>query len=431
MRIAVLTWGTRGDVQPYLALCHQLRLLGHRVVLAANENHLPWLGPTGLDLVGVPLDVQAVFSSDEAHAWLASGKTSAFLRWLSAAEHRLRHPLNEALVAACQGAELIVTTHLLAHRAVFIAEKNDVAAVRVTTFPTAITGDYPTPFLYNGMPRLPWRGLRRLSHQVIQAVAGHSRRADLLEMRRELGLPGQARSLEDDLDARGVRTLNVFSPLVLPRPDDWPVSQLVTGYCHLPPALRSALGEGELPAELQTWLGQGPPPIFFGFGSMPVQDPPYTLAMVGEVVRRLRTRALIGAGWSRFGRLDDPHVRVIESSNHDVLFARCQAVVHHGGAGTTGTGLRAGLPTVVASVFADQPLWGDRVRRLGVGVTLPFQRLTAPGLTEALAAALDPEVVAAARELGQRLRAEDGLGATTAAVLAGGPARTATARISG
>jgi sterol 3beta-glucosyltransferase len=428
MHITLLTWGTRGDVQPYLALGLELRQRGHRVVLAANLNHVPWMARVGLELRALPLDVQAAFESEEARRWLAAGRTTVFLRWLSSIEHGLREPLTAALVDACQGADLIVATHLLAHRAAALAEKLDVPALRVSTFPTAITGEYPTPFLMNGMPRLPGRTLRRLSHRLIKTVALRGQRADLQELRRRLGLQPLVRDAEDHLVARGIRTLNVFSPSLLPRPADWPEHQVITGHCRLPAEARLALGEAGLPADLGGWLEAGPPPVFFGFGSMPVEDPPYTLAMVGEVCRRLGLRALVGAGWSRYGRPEDPDTRVVESCNHDLVFPRCCAVVHHGGAGTTATGLTAGRPTVVASVFADQPLWGDRVARLGVGSTLPFQRLTAPRLAAALADALSPAVVETARELGERLRAEDGLRATAAAVLdAAGDATSAQA----
>jgi sterol 3beta-glucosyltransferase len=417
MHITVLTWGTRGDVQPYLALGLELERRGHRVVLALNQNHLPWLARVGLEVRALPLDVQAAFESEEARRWLAAGRTTVFLRWLSSVEHGLREPLAAALVDACQGADLIVTTHLLAHRAAALAEKLDVPAVRVSTFPTAATGEYPTPFLMNGMPRLPGPALRRLSHRLIKTVALRGQRADLQELRRHLGLQPLAGDAEEHLVARGIRTLNAVSPSLLPRPGDWPEDQVITGHCRLSPEARVALGEGGVPADLAAWLDAGPPPVFFGFGSMPVQDPPYTLAMVGEVCRRLGLRALVGAGWSQYGRPEDPDLRVVESCNHDLVFPRCCAVVHHGGAGTTATGLTAGRPTVVASVFADQPLWGDRVARLGAGFTLPFQRLTAPRLAAALGSALTPEVVDTARALGQQMQAEDGLGATAAAVL--------------
>jgi sterol 3beta-glucosyltransferase len=247
-----------------------------------------------------------------------------------------------------------------------------------------------------------------------------AQREDLAVMRRRLGLPPLAGSADDDLARRGVQSLHLFSTEVLPRPADWPADQRVTGYCPLPAAVRAAVGEGTVPPDLAAWLDAGTPPVYFGFGSMPVLDPPYTLRMLSDVCRALGVRGLVGQGWTRFGAPDGDDLRVVGAFNHDLVLPRCRAAVHHGGAGTTGSILTAGLPAVVASVFADQPLWGHRVARLGAGTTLPFQKLTAPTLRAALEQVLAPEVAARARQIGARLRAEDGLRATTDAILAAG-----------
>jgi sterol 3beta-glucosyltransferase len=178
------------------------------------------------------------------------------------------------------------------------------------------------------------------------------------------------------------------------------------------PALRAGLGEAEVPPDLDAWLADGPPPVFFGFGSMPVLDPARMLAHLAGITASRGIRGLVGAGSTDYGvpaaelpghlHLTPPVV------DHDQVLPRCRAAVHHGGSSTTAAVLRAGLPSVVASVFFDQPFWGWRVARTGVGVTVPFRALTPARLGQALDRVLDDGYVARARELGSAIRREDG-----------------------
>ncbi len=429
MRLTIVTWGTRGDVQPYVALGHELARRGHRVLVAANENHVAWVRRAGLDVAPLPLDTQAALESAEARAWLARGDTGRFMKWLAALEHERRHALADGLVAACDGADAVVSCYLLVHRAAAVAERADRPIVPVYTFPVERTAAYASPYLKNGVPRLPLGLLRRATHDLVARVVERGQRPDLAELRRRLGLPALTSPARAALAARGVRATYVFSPEVLPPPADWPEGTALTGYCRLPAELRARLGEAEPPPGLAAWLAAGPAPVYFGFGSMPVLDPAGMLGTVRAVCRELGTRALVGAGWSRAlaaaqGRDASDDVFVAAAFDHDAILPRCRAAVHHGGAGTTGASLAAGLPTVVASVFGDQPLWGHRVAALGVGETFPFQRLDERRLRAALVRVTALAVTDRARALGARLRAEDGVTATADVVLrrAGGAA---------
>ncbi len=161
-----------------------------------------------------------------------------------------------------------------------------------------------------------------------------------------------------------------------------------------------------VPAPLASWLDDGSPPVFFGFGSMPVEDPVAMVALIGEVSRAAGVRALVSAGWARLAAVDtdDPDVYVTGPFNHDLVLPRCRAAVHHGGAGTLAASLGAGLPTVVCSVFADQPFWGARVTELNAGAHLRFRDLNRNTLQHALGAALTDKTTLRAAELGSLLR---------------------------
>ena len=174
--------------------------------------------------------------------------------------------------------------------------------------------------------------------------------------------------------------------------------------------LRARVGESGTAADLDNWLRAGNPPIYFGFGSMPVIDQDGVLAMISEAAGILGHRALGCAGWTNFDQgsrgLESPHIRLVNAVDHDAVLTRCQAAVHHGGAGTTAACTRAGLPALVYSVLADQPFWGRRLEDLGVGAHLRYGELSAHNMVTGLSRLLDGAVQARAAHLGKVLRSE-------------------------
>jgi sterol 3beta-glucosyltransferase len=417
MRITLLTWGTRGDVQPYVALGHALARRGHEIQVAANENHVEWVKRAGFEATGLPLDLSALLRTSAARQWLASGQTTAFLRWLGSLEHAQHAAIADALLAACDGAEAIVSSYFPCHRAAAIAEKRRIPLVRALTFPIMATRAYASPYLPPWVPKLPLASLRHASHGIALGVAERSARATLNALRARLGMAELVGSAEAALSAKGIHTLHLFSQHILPRPQDWPPEYDVTGACVLQEDVRRAVGEDTPSPELERWLAAGSPPVYFGFGSMPALDPAALLDLIGGVCQKLRVRALVGAGWTEFAKSpSSDDILIVGTFNHDAVLPRCRAAVHHGGAGTTHASLQAGLPTLVCSVFGDQPLWGDRVAALGVGMTFPFQRLRSIRLEPALELLLSEPVKARARSLAEQLRVDNGVEASANAI---------------
>ena len=156
--------------------------------------------------------------------------------------------------------------------------------------------------------------------------------------------------------------------------------------------------------EVASWIAAGTPPIFFGFGSMPVKSPADTLAMISEACSQLGERALVCSGWSDFSDLrPSEHVKVVGAMNYAAAFPACRAVVHHGGAGTTAVSLRAGIPTLILSMDVNQTLWGAVLKRLKVGTARHFSRTTQESLVADLRTILTPEYAARSREIAIRM----------------------------
>lgn len=205
----------------------------------------------------------------------------------------------------------------------------------------------------------------------------------------------------------GLPVLYGFSPSVVPKPSDWDADVHVTGYWFLDSS------EGwSPPDELEGFLMSGPPPVYIGFGSMGNRKPQETADLVVRALERCNQRAVLLSGWGGMQSEDLPDsMFMIDSIPHTWLFPRMAAIVHHGGAGTTAAGLRAGVPSIVVPFFGDQPFWGQRVMELGVGpAPVPRKSLTVERLASAIEKAVsDQEMHLRAAQLGEKIRAEDGV----------------------
>lgn len=331
----------------------------------------------------------------------------------------LRRILDDALAAA-DGAELVIY-HPKAMAGYSLAERHGLPGILALPLPLfSPTAAFPSPLL-----PVATLGptLNRLSHRTMVQLSSASVRGIVTRWRREaLGL-GPAR---DELTLRGRPVLRLYgySSAVVPTPADWDPLSVATGYWFLDRP------QGWSPPEaLVSFLQAGSAPVYIGFGSMPTQDAARTTAIVLEALRRSGQRGVLATGCGGLAATElPPNVFLLDEAPHEWLFPQMAAVVHHGGAGTTAAGLRAGVPTVICPFFGDQPFWGRRVASLGAGPQpIPQRRLSAEALAGAIAAAVgDGQMRARAAALGASLRAEDGVGRAVAAIeaYAGRPATT-------
>jgi sterol 3beta-glucosyltransferase len=382
-----LTLGTRGDIQPMAVVADELQRRGHGVTMAVPIDHSDWATQAGIDVVPFDFDVGAFARSPDGEKFLATGRILAYLRELSRWEARANDSMIDACVKAADGADVIVATTFTAYRAQCLSAASGVPVGNVLLQPLFPTGEYAANVL-------PIRDLRapvfnRLSYRLL-GWRGHREQIDTMCDR--LGIPRLRRRPRVELG----RGIGLYSDAVVPRAGDLPQHHQQVGWPLMPAALRTLLGEATNP-KLEEWLDAGAAPVYFGFGSMPVPDPATALADISRVASERGLRALVGAGWSDFDPSALPdHVFVAGAFDHDSVLPRCVAAVHHGGAGTTAAVLRAGIPSVVASVMGDQPFWGWRLQELGLGTTLPFRKMDAKSLGWHLdtALALDPSPLA-------------------------------------
>jgi UDP:flavonoid glycosyltransferase YjiC (YdhE family) len=369
MKFVVAAFGSRGDVEPCIAVARELLRRGHEVRLALT----------------VPPDMLAVIESAGLTAvpygrdWQAQLQDGNFVRMiqnpLSAINEAIDYVTQvaaektAALVSLADGADLLLAGITEQGLAANVAEYYGI--------PLAALHFFPTQILELGSPQ--GSVAEQAEHAQRRALGlpettGPSTRSMEIQAYDELCLPGQASGwVESDRRRPFVGALTLELPTVA---DD----------------------------EVLAWAAAGPPPIYFGFGSMPIIDPVGTVAAISAACAHLGERALIWSGPNDFTHVPHAeHVKVVDTVGLAAVFPLCRAVVHHGGAGTTATGLRAGIPTLILFSGLDQPLWAAGVEQLKVGFARRFSESTAESLVADLRLILTPQYASRAHAVAAQM----------------------------
>jgi len=402
MRIALLTIGSRGDVQPFVVLGTTLRARGHDVLLATGPEFKGMAEKAGLEFR--QLDS---FGGGFANTILTSPKVQAALRrgpsiyrmvlaapWPSPAE---RQTLTEEMVASAEGADLIVNTGLTRIGAL---ARPGVPWCSVASWPTTATAAWPAL----GAPALPFgSGYNRFTHRISGAMEWLMYRSSVNEARTPVGLPkvGFRSPFRDDGRSRPI--LYPFSPRVFAPPPDWPPHCHITGYW-------SDGARWDQRPELTTFVEHGSPPLVATFGSAWLPCGTDLLKATMEAARATGHRLVI-IGGPRAELPDDVDLIRSETADFAWLMPRAAAVLHHGGQGTTAAVVSAGTPQVVVPCHSDQPLWARRMTLLGVAAPeVPYAKLTSQRLADAVRTATgDPGIAARAAALADAVRGERGV----------------------
>jgi sterol 3beta-glucosyltransferase len=405
VRVLLLTFGTRGDVQPYVALAAGLNLAGHDVALCTAEGYRELVESAGVAYLHMDNEMLALVQTGMSQMKRPSDALRIARRMTGA----MRSSLVDQWESSRDFEPSIIVYHPKMLGGLHIAERLGVPAVASLPLPFFTpTMEFPIPFI----ARWPLRGTaNRLSYQFnrFTAVAYGSMINNFRT--KTLGLSPMSRWTDylTTADGRPVPVLYGFSRHVVPVPPDYPEYAHVTGYWFL-----DQDGDWEPPADVAAFLAAGEPPVYIGFGSMGFgRRAAVRGRIVLDAVERVGVRAVIARGW---GGLEvsssSSRVHVTDSVPHDWLLPRTAGAVHHGGAGTTAAGLRAGRPTLVCPVLGDQGFWAGRVHTLGCGPRpLPMRRLSADGLADRLHSLINnPTYRNRAQGVGDALAAEDGVG---------------------
>lgn len=408
MKILLIGYGSRGDVQPLLALGQGLVNAGYDITIAAGNNFQEFVENAGLKFVGFATNMQQLMTSDEGKEWIdnSSGNSlreaqnmKRMLELVSdSVEGDLLSQVSEDVDVIVSGLPLFMSAHA-------IAEKFDKKHITIQLVPLNPTKEGRATI----QPTFPQKQIwvNRISGYIGQYFTYWIFKSASNNFRQRLGLAPMSYSDYARAYNREVPVIYALSKHVITEPDDWRDNTHVTGYWFYDDP-----SDWQPSQALCDFLDAGEKPIYIGFGSMSNKNPEATTSIMVEALQKAGKRGIIYSGWAGLNADALPDdVFLLDFAPHDWLFPKMAGVVHHGGAGTTAAGIRAGVPATVVSHMADQPYWGRRVHELGIGA--PFIRrhkLTSERLAEAIRYMTDdPAIAENAQNLSRKIEAEDGV----------------------
>jgi sterol 3beta-glucosyltransferase len=406
MKIIVFAAGSRGDIQPCIALSKGLKQAGYRVWLAAPGDFADFIRQHEVNHYSLRGDVQQIMASDTGRKFMETGganplKSIGAIRKLIAPVVK---QMAEDAYAACQEADAIICLGVFGAFGQAIAESLCIPIIHIEPTPLLPTSAFPAP---SWPIQKNLGGLHnRISGMAMLEVLWQWYRPFVHDFRRSLGLSTYT-AIRFYRALRSHPLLGAYSPTIIPHPTDWPGSVHVTGYLFL-----DAQPDWQPSSELKTFLEAGDPPVYIGFGSMAGRNPETLASLALESLVKSGQRGLLLTGWGGLRTESTPdNVFVVDAVPHSWLFPRMAAVVHHGGAGTTAEGLRAGVPSVIVPFVLDQSFWGARIKGLGLGPDpVPQKKLTADLLADAIRTAVsDSRMKQQADAYGMAIRTENGV----------------------
>jgi sterol 3beta-glucosyltransferase len=407
MKITVFAAGSRGDIQPCIVLSRGLQQAGYQVCLAAPEDFADFIREHEVDFYPLRGDVQQIMASDTGREFMETGGGNP-IKSIRAVRKMIGPVIKEMVedaYAACRNAEALICLGVFGAFGQSIAEALTIPIINVEPTPLLPTQAFPAPSWPVQRDLGGWHNY--LSGRAMLQVIWLWYKPFVNDFRQRLGLlPYTAAGFYRAL--RSTPMLGAYSPRIIPRPVDWPESVYVTGYFFL-----DTTTDWQPSPELKAFLEAGDPPVYIGFGSMGGRNPEQLAGIIMEALARSGQRGMLLTGWGGLRpELVPDNVFVVDSAPHSWLFSRMAAVVHHGGAGTTAEGLRAGVPAVIVPFVLDQPFWGARIKAMGLGPEpIPKKKLTADRLAAAIRNAVsDSGMKQRANSYGAAIRAENGVG---------------------
>ncbi|MGL6234580.1 MAG: glycosyltransferase [Segniliparus sp.] len=399
-----MTLGSRGDVQPVIALGLALQSKGHDVVIACMGSSLVSLVESaGLEAHEL---IHSVPDHDEDYQKSMHNPIARVRAWR---EHMkdVFPKISLEITAACEGADVVLAHSDAMDLAISTSLRTKSMVLGYRFFPGTMNSAYPvtqyTPagamqeFLNRSpgfVKRASWWAGHRITWLNLSWAVNHHRGS--------LGLSPFASLRERDASVAAIPDLQLYDSVLTPElVREFGIDKPMLGFLQVPPrAWRRNAEQERADDELKSWIEAGEPPIYWGFGSIRVENPDQKVQMFADICKRNGQRGLVVAGWSDLAVRDlGDHVRVVEAVDHATILPLCKAAVHHGGAGTTAACLRAGLPSLICSVLADQPFWGRRIEALGAGVHIPIRKLHWENLEKALQTLLKPVTAQNARKI--------------------------------
>jgi UDP:flavonoid glycosyltransferase YjiC (YdhE family) len=398
MKFALASWGVRGDIEPCAVVGRELLRRGHEVRMAVPPDQIGFVEAAGLTAVPYGLGTQAVLGAYRNY-WTSFFRNFWRIKDLVRLRREVLEPISRCrreasttLTSLADGADLLFSSMNFEEAAANVAEYYNIPLATVHHFPLRANGQVvpilPSPVTRSAMTVFEWQNRR----QTKKLEDAH---------RRELGLPKATGPLGRRIAERGWLEIQAYDEVCFPGlAAEWAKGN---GRRPFVGTLTMELA-ADADEEVASWISAGTPPLCFAFGSYSVESPADMVAMISAVCAQLGERALVCSGGTDFSHVPQfDHVKVVGLVNYAATFPACRAVIHHGGAGTTAAGMRAGIPTLILWTGVDQVIRGAQLKRLRVGTARRYSTTTQESLVTDLRRILAPQYVTRAREIATRM----------------------------
>lgn len=404
MRYGVIVMGSRGDVQPFVALSIGLMKRGHDVSIIGPENFKVFVEGFGVNFRSISTDAEKSLQTPEIMKLLKTGNILKFVRHINKIAAFNAPQINQEIVAHTLDCDYLLTSSLTSVMTYCIGEKyqKKVGVVFLSMLLTP-TSEFSHSIL--GSINIYW--LNRFTYK-LNGLIWLSLKKTITEFRASLGLP--YKNMLDYYFGSNMLTIYPVSKYLFQQPKDWSSNTHITGFLSLSTDVRVNHALEKIPVGLEEWLSRGDKPIYIGFGSIPIPDPEKMMGIMAEILQRTSHRIVFCSGWSIIPNLPKhPNLFVASHVNHEWLLPQCKVGVIHGGIGTTASVIKAKIPAVVVSVLADQPYNGKMIEKNNIGVHVPFSKISTNRLLEAIEKTQNRKLAQNARELGEKINSENGV----------------------
>jgi sterol 3beta-glucosyltransferase len=407
MHFGIFTYGTRGDVQPYIALSLGLMENGHKVTLAAPENFKEFVEGFGIDFHPLFGNVEELMNRPEGQQILKTGNNIKLLKYFYKTLSSYKKPLRASYINGVSKVDAIIANLATMSIVYNIAEQQG-KKIAFSYFmpPMAMTTEFPVADF--DFFNFPW--YNRFTYNLVYSFYWKFLKKETNEFRRELGLPVLKENLLTYIEKQKILDLYLFSPYLIPQPNDWEAHHKITGFLTIPKAKREVHSMDKTPAGLKDWLANGAKPVYFGFGSNGVGDPSKINRILNDILSQTKERILFCTGWAYYPELPNhPNLFIAKYVNHEEVIPKCKVAIFHGGAGTLATMLRNEIPVIIVSFYTDQPTWGKIIQKKKLGIHIPFKKLNSSRLIKAIEDVQTEEILENVSKVGSEIRKEDGL----------------------
>ena len=403
MNIGIFTYGTRGDVQPYIALALGLMNKGHEVILAAPENFETLVKNYGVSFHPLYGNVEEGMNTPAGQAVLKTENTISLMKYFFKTLNEQKIPIRKSYLDGFAKVDFIIANSATLQITSAIAEKqNKKLAISYFMPPVVPTGEFPLGDF--DFFDFPW--YNKQTYKLAHFFYWKFLKQQTNEFRLELGLRPLKESLIAYYEERKPLDLYCFSPSLIPQPKDWDENHKITGFLTVPEKQQTIKRD----SALELWLAQGEKPIYMGFGSNGVGNTEKFIEIIKAVLVNTNERILFCTGWALFNSMPaHPNLFVTKYINHNLYLPQCKLGIFHGGAGTLAAMLRNALPVIIISFYTDQPTWGKIVERKKIGAHIRVKKLSYEKLLSAIKYVQTAEVLKNVEIISAEINNENGL----------------------